>query len=301
MLLVVCPNLAIDRILEVDNFQSNKVQRSRSVLTQPGGKGSNVARVFRQLGGDVALVGFVGAANGEVIREPLRQMGIHVDFVTAYEGESRTCTIVCDSSSKSHPTVINEESPAIDQGAAAQLLAKISRWIPRVDAVLTTGSLSTGLPEHFYAEILDHARIRGKVTAIDAAGTVLRNALLAHPTFIKPNAEEFSEVTRGTTASSVLMLAPHTALTFGRTGAVIIREGKFVYAAPPRIFDINPIGTGDSFAAGYLKKLLDRQPVENCLRSAVSAAACDAATLKPGFIQIAQYRSLSSQVELRFF
>jgi 1-phosphofructokinase family hexose kinase len=301
MLLVVCPNLAIDRILEVDNFQSNRVQRSRSVSTQAGGKGSNVARVFRQLGGDVVLVGFVGAANGEVIREPLRRLGIHVDFVTAYEGESRTCTIVCDSRSKSHPTVINEESPAIDKGAAAKLLAKIGRWIPRVDAVLTTGSLSTGLPEHFYADILDHARSRGKVTAIDAAGTVLRNALLAHPTFIKPNAEEFSEVTRGTTASSVLMLAPHTALTFGRTGAVIIRDEKCLYAAPPRIFDINPIGTGDSFAAGYLKKLLERQPVENCLRSAVAAAACDAATLRPGFIQIAQYRSLSSQVELRFF
>jgi tagatose 6-phosphate kinase len=301
MLLVVCPNLAIDRILEVDNFQPGRVQRSRSALTQPGGKGSNVARVFRQLGGDVVLVGFVGAANGEVIREPLRRLGIHVDLVTAYEGESRTCTLLCDSKSKSHPTVINEESPAIHKGAADKLLAKVSRWIPRVDAVLTTGSLSTGLPEDFYAGILDHARIRGKVTAIDAAGAVLRNALLAHPTFIKPNAEEFSNVTRGAGAPSVLMLAPHTVLTFGRTGAVIIREEKCLYALPPRIFDVNPIGTGDSFAAGYLKKLIERQPAKDCLRSAMAAAACDAATLRPGFIQISLYQSLASQVELRFF
>lgn len=301
MLLVVCPNLAIDRILEVDNFQSNRVQRSRSVLTQPGGKGSNVARVFRQLGGDVVLVGFVGAANGELIGEPLRRLGIHVDLVTAYEGESRTCTIVCDSRSKSHPTVINEESPSIDKGAADKLLAKVSRWIPRVDAVITTGSLSTGLPEDFYAGILDHARLRGKVTAIDAAGAVLRNALLAHPTFIKPNAEEFSNVTRGAGAPGVLMLARHTALTFGRTGAVIIREEKCLYALPPRIFDVNPIGTGDSFAAGYLKKLIERQPAKDCLRSAMAAAACDAATLRPGFIQISLYQSLASQVELRFF
>jgi fructose-1-phosphate kinase PfkB-like protein len=197
--------------------------------------------------------------------------------------------------------VINEESPAIDRNAAAKLLVKIQRWIPRVDGVLTTGSLSTGLPDHFYAEILDHARNRGKVTAIDAAGTVLRSALTAHPTFIKPNAEEFSAVTRVAGGSSLLMLAPHTALTFGRMGAVIVREGKCLYAAPPRLFDINPIGTGDSFAAGYLRKLLERQLVEHCLRSAMAAAACDAATLRPGFIDISQYRSLASQVELRFF
>jgi 1-phosphofructokinase family hexose kinase len=301
MLLVVCPNLAIDRILEVDNFQATKVQRSRSALTQPGGKGSNVARVFRQLGGDVVLVGFVGAANGALIREPLRRLGIHVDLVTAFEGESRTCTIVCDPDSQSHPTVINEESPPIDKNAAARLLEKIWRWIPRVDGVLTTGSLSTGLPSHFYAAILDHARMHGKVTAIDAAGTVLRDALFAHPTFIKPNAQEFSKVTRGACASSFLLFAPHTALTFGRTGALLIRGEKCFFAAPPRVFDINPIGTGDSFAAGYLKKLLERQPVEDCLRSAIAAAACDAATIRPGSIDISLFQSLVPEVELRFF
>src|SRR6185295_6568760 len=110
VLLVVSPNLAIDRILEVQNFQATKVQRSRSFLSQPGGKGSNVARVYRQLGGDVALVGFVGKANARQVQEPLRRLGIHVDTVTAYAGESRTCTVVCDPLTQSHPTVVNEES-----------------------------------------------------------------------------------------------------------------------------------------------------------------------------------------------
>src|SRR6266853_347651 len=118
MLLVVCPNLGLDRILEADGFRSSAVQRSRTVFTQPGGKGSNVARVFRQLGGDVVLTGFVGRRNGKSIVEPLRRMGVHVDAVTAYEGESRTCTIICDPQSKTHPTVINEESPEIEPDSA---------------------------------------------------------------------------------------------------------------------------------------------------------------------------------------
>src|SRR5262245_12608866 len=216
MLLVVCPNLAIDRVLEVEGFEAAKVQRSRSVVTQPGGKGSNVARVFRQLGGDVVLVGFLGATNASLIRRPLEELGIEVDAVVAYPGDSRTCTIVCDPKSRSHPTVINEESPQIDPGANEKLLAKVRRWLPHVRAVLTTGSLSTGLPDDFYARILEFARIRGKLTGIDAAGTVLAKGLQAQPEFMKPNKEEFDRLTRS--ANGPLSLARHTALTFGPAG-----------------------------------------------------------------------------------
>src|SRR5262249_9103934 len=136
-----------------------------------------------------------------------------------YDGESRTCTIICDVQSRTHPTVINEESPQVDSVCAAQLLAKIDRWIPRVDAVLTTGSLPQGLPTDFYAEILDRGRTRGKVGAIDASGEVLRLGLFAQPVFMKPNRDEFTQLTRRSSKSSFLSLAPHTALTLGHAGA----------------------------------------------------------------------------------
>ena len=300
MLLVVCPNLGIDRVLQVENFQAAKVQRSRSVLTQPGGKGSNVARVFRQLGGDVVLVGFVGRANPHLIRRPLEHFGVHVDVVAAYPGESRTCTIVCDIGSRAHPTVINEETPLIEPEASAKLLTKVERWIPKVDGVLTTGSLSTGLPEDFYAQILDRARREKKFTAIDATGSVLRSGLLAGPDFIKPNREEFFQLTNGSTPPSVFALAPHTALTFGRAGAVLVHRGRCLYAGPPQLFDTNPIGAGDAFSAAYLKYLLQQRPAAECLQFAMAAAASDASTLRPGFVDIPQLQSLTARVALRF-
>jgi 1-phosphofructokinase family hexose kinase len=300
VLLVVCPNLAIDRILQVDHFQATKVQRTRSVLTQPGGKGSNVARVFRQLGGDVVLVGFVGKANAELIRRPLQHLGIKVDLVIGYPGESRTCTVVCDPQSPAHPTVINEESSPVDATAGAKLLARVNRWISRVDAVLTTGSLATGLPDHFYAQILEYARRCGKLTAIDAAGDALRLGLQTRPTFTKPNREEFFHLTNGSHSPGVFTLASHHAVTFGRAGALLIHEGKCIYASPPRVFDTNPIGSGDAFAAAYLKYLLDSRPATDCLRFALAAAASDAATLRPGYIEVSQFQSLVEQVELQF-
>jgi tagatose 6-phosphate kinase len=297
MLLVVCPNLAVDRILEVDNFQPSQVQRSRSVVVQPGGKGSNVARVFRQLGGEVVLIGFVGRSNRRWITEPLRRSGIHVVAVTAYESDSRTCTIVCDPQSKSHPTVINEESPQVEPGSAAKLLAQVERWIPDVEGVLTTGSLSLGLPDDFYADILERARSQGKITAIDAAGPALHLGLLSRPVFMKPNAEEFFRLTAGPPGSSLFMLAPHTAVTFGRAGALLIHEGRCLYALPPRVSDTNPIGAGDAFAAGYLKCLLDGRSAAHCLRFAMAAAASDAATLRPGLVDPATVAVLASEVE----
>ena len=225
MLLVVCPNLSVDRILEVPDFKATTVQRSRSVILQPGGKGSNVARVFHQLGGKVVLTGFVGRQNGPWIVNALRRTGVEVDAVTAFHGDSRTCTIICDPASESHPTVINEESPEIEPEAPSKLLAKIEKWIPHVDAVLTTGSLSLGLPADFYAEILDRAKSRGKLTAIDAAGQVLRAGMLAQPVFMKPNLEEFREFAG---AQPISMLAPHTAVTFGEAGAVLLYEGNCI-------------------------------------------------------------------------
>jgi tagatose 6-phosphate kinase len=293
MLLVVCPNLAVDRILQVENFKANQVQRSRFVLVQPGGKGSNVARVFCQLGGEVALVGFVGRRNGSSIVEPLRRIGIHVDAVSGYDGESRTCTIICDPRPGFHPTVINEESPEIEPHSAAKLLAKVEKWIPRVRGVLATGSLSQGLSSDFYAEILTRVRSRGKLTAVDATGPVLRKALLARPVFMKPNRKEFNEFISGQTVS---MLAPHTAITFGRAGAVLIHNGDCMYAYAPCIEDQNPIGAGDAFAAGYLKCLLDGGNTRDCFRWAMAAAACDVATLRPGFIDYANFKLFVSKI-----
>src|SRR5215831_12291674 len=296
MLLVVCPNLAIDRILQVHQFKAGQVQRSRRALIQPGGKGSNAARVYRQLGGDVVLAGFVGHKNGKYITEPLRRLGVHIEAIEAYE-ESRTCTIICDLNSASHPTVVNEESPPVDSATAARLLRVVERWMPQIDGILTTGSLSTGLSPDFYAAIIDFANTKGKITAIDATGTALRNALVVRPTFMKPNTDEMRQLL---SASSISMLAAHTALTFGKAGASLLVGGRCLYSAPPRTSDVNPIGAGDAFAAGYLKLLLQHRPASECLRLAMAAAAADARTLPPGFVDPDEVDSLAPRVEVRF-
>src|SRR5262245_53575913 len=106
MLLVVSPNLAMDRILEVPNFRSTGVQRSTQTISQPGGKGINAARVFRELGGPVVLTGLVGRKTSQLIAEDLKAREIQFDGVESFE-DTRICTIILDPLNKNHPTVIN--------------------------------------------------------------------------------------------------------------------------------------------------------------------------------------------------
>ena len=69
MITVITMNPSVDRSYEVDNFQLEKVQRANSVIATAGGKGLNVARVIKGLGGDACCMGFLGGHTGDFIRE----------------------------------------------------------------------------------------------------------------------------------------------------------------------------------------------------------------------------------------
>ena len=301
MLLVVCPNLAVDRILEVPGFRPSIVQRSANVSKQPGGKGSNVARVFRQLGGEVVLTGLVGRANASSVTVPLRTLGIEVDAVEAYEGASRTCTIVIDPSGDSHPTVINEESPIIEAGADDRFMRVVEKWLPRVAAVLVTGSLPRGLKPEFYARLVERARSLQKFVALDAV-------VHAEPTLLKLNAQEFAALVGLATTEEADIThylrttdpapAEQTIVTFGEAGAVLKTSSMFVKATPPVIFRTNPIGSGDSFVAGYLREFLASHDIERAFKLGLASAASDAETMRPGYINVEDINPLLDRVTL---
>jgi 1-phosphofructokinase family hexose kinase len=304
MLLVVSPNLAIDRILEVEELHVGEVQRSRKVITQPGGKGSNVARVFRQLGGEVTLLGFAGRQNSERIREPLRSMGIQVDAIDGHDGERRVCTIILEKTSQRHPTVINEESRPIDPQAIREFEARFDQVLGSAQFVFFTGSLAQGLPMESYARLIRKAAGKGIRTAIDATGAVLRRGLEAGPTLAKANLEELSSALGSlgrepseishTLRSSSDHLATQTIVTLGERGAVFVSGETAWHVTPPRLSHVNPIGTGDSFAAAYLKAIMAGEAVDDALRFATAVAASDAATVEPGLIIPGEIPSLVS-------
>jgi tagatose 6-phosphate kinase len=309
MLLVVGLNLAIDRILQLPKLEFHEVQRTDSIISQPGGKGSNVARVFRQLGGDVTLVGCVGRGNPESICNPLQSMGVRVEAVPAYDGGPRICTVIVERGSDQHPTVINEESPLVEPLTLNALESKIEGLLPGVDFLLVTGSMPRGLPSDFHARIIRKARELGVPAAVDATGDVLRSAIEAAPTLVKVNLTEM-RTALGPLGTDWLTIAAgirnnhhrvasQTIVTLGEQGAVLLTSEGTWQVSPPRVSRVNPIGAGDAFAAGYLMSLMSGGSPEVALAFAAAVAASDAATAEPGLIVPAEIPELMAKTVVR--
>jgi fructose-1-phosphate kinase PfkB-like protein len=69
MILCLTPNPAIDRTLVVPNLTLGKVHRASETIVAAGGKGLNVARAIRLLGGESCCMGFAGGHSGHLFAD----------------------------------------------------------------------------------------------------------------------------------------------------------------------------------------------------------------------------------------
>jgi fructose-1-phosphate kinase PfkB-like protein len=181
-------------------------------------------------------------------------------------------------------------------------------WLGQASAVLVTGSLSLGLPEDFYALMIREALPRNIFTAIDATGPAMRHGFRGRPSLAKANADEM------VTAIGPIGRDPQTIarairkqdenmpsqviVTLGAEGAILVTSNDVWHAVPPRISVVNPIGAGDSFAAGYLKAIMDGNSMEDALRFATAVAASDVVTPEPGVINAQAIPSLLEMTDV---
>ncbi|MBE3519528.1 MAG: hypothetical protein IMW97_04405 [Firmicutes bacterium] len=116
--ITVTPNAALDVTYFVRGFRAGGVYRALSVAKKAGGKGLNVARAVRTLGGDPLATGFAGGLTGERILEDLSREGIRARFVRT-AGESR-CTITVVDEETGLVTEIREAGEAVSEEELAE-------------------------------------------------------------------------------------------------------------------------------------------------------------------------------------
>src|SRR5207237_1600403 len=138
LIVTVTLNAAIDRTLQVPNFQRGQRHRASESLTLAGGKGINVARALKELGVPVVATGLAGGRTGTRIVEDLTTEGILNDFVRI-GGESRTSTAVVDTTTGSY-TEINEWGPRVDEAELEILMEKLHYLANGADYVVFAGS-----------------------------------------------------------------------------------------------------------------------------------------------------------------
>ena len=171
MTLVICPNLAIDRMLAGDLVRPGGMTRCRALRTQAGGKGANVLRATLALGGEGLLTGFAAGRGGRLIAELAHDEGLELDVLAA-EGEARVSTVVLgDDGSVTRLYEFGPEVAPADEQALAHLVG--GHTAGQDECAVICGAAPPGASPGFYAALVRAARSAGYRVLVDATGEQL--------------------------------------------------------------------------------------------------------------------------------
>ncbi|CAI6080189.1 1-phosphofructokinase family hexose kinase [Cohnella sp. JJ-181] len=306
MIATVTLNAAVDKTYYVSGFAPGAVQRVRRQIAEPGGKGNNVAKIVRLLGGEAAATGFTAGGAGAFIEERLAARGVRSAFVRI-PGESRTCLNIVDEASGAS-TELLESGPTVGDAELAQIKDAVRQLSAEASVVVLSGSLPAGAPEDLYAELVGVARSAGARVYLDASGEALALGIRARPDLIKPNEDELARLV-GRKRLEAPQLAQTAAklhaqgvrqvcATLGSRGAVACMDGNLYRVIAPAVSAVSAVGCGDAFVAGmaYADEL--GLPAAGRLRMAAAAAAAAAMTDRAGELDPAVYERLLESVEV---
>lgn len=308
MIFTITPNAAIDKTYVVESFQIDKVHRPIDQHTVAGGKGINVTRVYRTLGGESIASGFIGGKTGISILRMLEEEGMPHDFVNVKE-ESRLCIAIMDRQTNTQ-TELNENGPNVSASEIKKMLDKIEQLRPDVDTVVMCGSCPPGVPFTFYGNIIDIARKRGFMSLLDASGKHLAEAVKHSPDIVKPNMLElshilgekvstFSEAAEGAVWVAKAYKIGMVVVTMGKDGCVATDGTDVWISDTPPIKFASAVGSGDSFAAGLLFALSSGAKLPDAIKLATAAGAANAATYGAGFCTKCSIMELEKCVSVR--
>ncbi len=327
MTFILCPNMAVDRVLEVDAVRPGGTMRGRALNEQAGGKGANVARALCALGGAPFLAGFAAGHNGRLIAELADDEGLEIELI-AIDGEARVSTVVL--AADGPPTRLFEHGPDIDAAAERALVAAAAaRPAQPGEWAIVDGAAPPGSSDGFYGALCHALRASGYRVMVDATGVQLAGALHELPDFVKVNLEEACSAVGEPAADAgspaacadaaesdergpggpeglaaaglelsrrlVAAGAGGAVVTLGAAGAAGLVGGEEWRVRTPPVQAVNTVGSGDCFAAGLLLGFERGDAVDAALRAAAGAAAANAASALTGHFDLALARDLATR------
>ena len=288
-IVTVTLNPAIDQTLILDHLtlgEANHVVESR---TDPGGKGINVSRVLRELGGQSIAAGFAPGGLGRFIEHELKQVGIPVAFVHT-KGETRT-NLTLITAGRHVTTTVHALGPRTDMRSVELLRRRLSPYLRPGSWLVVAGSIPPPLPPTVYRDLIAEANAAGVHTVLDAEDESLRAGLTAHPTLLKVNYSEFQAFVGEDLSDERRLIAAAervhwdgvrwVLVTHSHLPTIAVNEEGVWRATPPRVDQVDStVGAGDAALAGAIQVLADGGAFDGALRRALGAGS--ACVLRPG-------------------
>lgn len=276
----------LDRIVEVEELIYDDVNSVVSEKKYSAGKGIDVSRVIKELGGQSIAMGFAGGYNGLELVGRLVKEGVLCDF-TKIHGETRA-QITINQKKKKLQTLLSTLCPPISQIEVDEFYGKIQE-IPEKSYVVISGNPPQGMNDNFYAQLIFTLKGRDVKVFLDADGEALKQGVHANPFLIKPNIHEFNRLININVneVDEILEYAKpfkdrigYVVVSLGARGVVGISKNGSYYVSPPKINVRSSIGAGDSLVAGIAFAFSEGASFDDALKLGVACGT--AASLNAG-------------------
>jgi 1-phosphofructokinase family hexose kinase len=308
--LCVSLNPAIDKRLRLERLQHGRVNRATEVTPAPGGKAAHVAMVLRTLGADPLWLGFAGGPTGTALVEGLNGMSIRAEAVATANETRMNLEILEDEGAV---TEILEPGRPVTREELERLRDAFELALRRSSGKMTailSGSLPPGVPEDYYATLIELGHQCGCRVFVDTSVEPLRHAVKARPDFVKANQQEAEwlsgcAIDGSRSAESALKAilsagAKAGAISLGANGLIwrSTSEEKVLFAKVPQLAARSSVGSGDATLAGFA--FAEHQGLEaaESLRLAAACGAANCLAEGPGRARAGDIARLKKEIRL---
>ena len=281
MIVTVTMNPAIDKTVDIGRFERGDLNRIKRVELDAGGKGINVSKTIKELGGESIATGFVGGTSGTIIKEVLADLGLRTDFVDV-KGETRTNLKVVEETGE--VTELNEPGPEVLKEQLEDLLNKLEGYANPETLFVLAGSIPAGIPTDIYRRITEQVHKKGAKVLMDADGPLFTQALEGKPDMLKPNRSELERYYQMDYRASEQELvsmgeklldqgAFMAVISLGQMGAMFLTKEKRYRCPGLRVKAHSTVGAGDALVAAMAYSWDEKLPLETCIRLCMGASA----------------------------
>ena len=269
MIITITLNAALDRTQRIEHpLQVGKLNRAVSSHLEPGGKGINVSRAIKALGGSSIALGFSAGTNGRIMKDMLTAADIHHDFVDI-AGQLRINTQIIDA--QGGHTEVNEPGNKLDDSDFLRLLDRMENYLDEGNIFVLAGSTPPEFPLKNYRKLCKTIKKHGCKLIIDAQGELLLEALGCEPDFVKPNIFELAEAV-GDKPSADPEVVVHSARKMLDMGAKAVcvsmgQEGALLTAKDE---PEGAVGTGDAMVGAIANAMHAGMKFDEVARYAVA-------------------------------
>lgn len=281
MIVTVTMNPAIDKTLELDVFSHGGLNRIKNSVSDAGGKGINVSKTIRSIGGETIATGFLGLGQSQVILDCLEKENIKNDFVFV-DGITRTNTKVVEKDGTL--TELNEQGMTVPRDKIGDLIEKLMGYAKEDTLFILAGSIPKGVDTDIYARITNAVKEHGAKVFVDADGELFVKALEAAPSIIKPNEVELCEYFGYKDEADEAVIIDFgkrllekgidtIAISRGSKGAVFLTKDKVIRCDGLKVEARSSVGAGDAMVAALSYAISKNMSFEDSIRLSVATSA----------------------------